>query len=251
MKFFKSITFLLGTMCILSLGLVVRLFIIGEAEKDKRIIAEQRLEEVIREKKDLEENLQQVQSAKQVVQERFSEIKLKVDELVQNFEKEKLTSDTLRARLEEREKITRKLIDEFEYERIGKLELLKRLTEAEQEQKRLSEQLAELQKTKEELEESLEHAIRGMQVELERVVVKPRVELPPEVIIVNREFDFIIVNLGKDEVDVGMILGIYRADELLAKARVERVYQNMCSATIISDTERVRIRRKDRVKILE
>lgn len=251
MKLFKSITFLLGTICILSLGLVVGLFIIGEAEKDKRIIAEKRLEEIIREKKDLEENLQQVQSAKQMVQKSLSEIKLKVDELVKNFEQERLTSDALRARLEGREKITRKLIDKLEYERIGKLELLKRLTESEQEQKRLSEQLVKLQETKEELEKKLEHALNRIQVELERVVVRPKAELPPQVLVVNREFNFIIVNLGKGEVEVGMILEIYRADELLAKTRVERVYQNMCSATIIPDTERVNIRKKDRVRVIE
>lgn len=68
-----------------------------------------------------------------------------------------------------------------------------------------------------------------------------------EILIVNREFDFVVVNLGEnDGVKEGMVLDIYRDNNLLSQAKVETVRTSISAATLIDKGAVSKIRAGDK-----
>jgi len=114
----------------------------------------------------------------------------------------------------------------------------------------LANDLAQLRETYDRLEERLQEAKlkadslkdqityyggkskRG--VELKKIVIKPKRDLVGKVLVVNREFQFVVVDLGKkDGIRVGDEFRIYQDSEGIAKVQVEKVYETMATATIL------------------
>ena len=89
-------------------------------------------------------------------------------------------------------------------------------------------------------------------VELERIMVSNEASpaLQGRVISVHPEWNFVVIDLGWDAVKIGDTVSIMRNDELLAKAKVERVQEGISAAAIMPewDTEKVQV--NDRVKLL-
>ena len=70
-------------------------------------------------------------------------------------------------------------------------------------------------------------------ITLDKIVVRPK-KFCGEVLIVNDEFNFLMIDLGKkDGLSAGTILGVWRDGELLGKIRVEEVYSNISEASIL------------------
>lgn len=65
---------------------------------------------------------------------------------------------------------------------------------------------------------------------------------------INHEYNFVIVNLGKEDgVKRGMIFLVYREKKLLGKVEVEDVFKDMSSCNILPWYEREEIRIDDGV----
>ena len=72
-----------------------------------------------------------------------------------------------------------------------------------------------------------------------------------QVVVVNREYDFIVMNLGKNHgLSVGQEFQIVRGAEVLGKVKVEKVYDELSAATILPESQKDRIREGDTVKAL-
>ena len=57
------------------------------------------------------------------------------------------------------------------------------------------------------------------------------------VLVVNREFNFIVVNMGsRDGIKPGQYLEVVRNGKPLARVQVERIYENMSAANILAET---------------
>ena len=89
-------------------------------------------------------------------------------------------------------------------------------------------------------------------VELERVVVgeSASMALQGRVISVSPDWNFVIVDLGWDHVQIGDQVSIYRNDQLLAKGRVERVQERAAAVTLLPDWQSAEVRVNDLVKLL-
>ena len=72
-------------------------------------------------------------------------------------------------------------------------------------------------------------------VQLERVVVGDETAsiLRGRVVSVHRDWGFVIINLGWDAVRIGDTVSIFHGEQILAKARVERVQEGTCAATVL------------------
>ena len=92
----------------------------------------------------------------------------------------------------------------------------------------------------------------GNAVQLERVVVSDASgsTLEGRVLSVHRNWNFIVVNLGWDAVHIGDTVSIYRSEQFLAKARVERVQEGVCAATILPEWGAADIHVDDQARIL-
>ena len=97
-------------------------------------------------------------------------------------------------------------------------------------------------------------ASQGRMIELEKVVVThsaaPAPGLQGRVLSVNPEWRFVVIDLGWDVVNIGDVVSIYRNDQLLGKARVERVQEQVCAAALLPEWVESHVQVNDVVRIL-
>ena len=91
-------------------------------------------------------------------------------------------------------------------------------------------------------------------VQLERVIVTQTGASEPaiqgRVVSVHPEWQFVVINLGWDVVKVGDEVSLYRNDQLLGKARVERVQEQVSAVTLLPDWNKAEIQVDDAVRLL-
>ncbi len=88
-------------------------------------------------------------------------------------------------------------------------------------------------------------------VQLEKVVVNntpSSAVAQGRVLSVHPEWKFVVIDLGWDVVQIGDVLSIYRYDQLLGKARVERVQEQAAAATLLPEWEQHEIAINDIVR---
>lgn len=147
----------------------------------------------------------------------------------------------MRSRLEE---AVGRLTDETRQVR----ELQTRLASMQEQMDRLQGELAVALQT-----EWREPAKEGAEpVELERIVVSDARSpgLNGRVLSVHEQWNFVVIDLGWDTVKIGDLISILRDDQVLAKARVERVQEGVAAATVLPEWKSSDIRVNDLVKLL-
>ena len=91
-------------------------------------------------------------------------------------------------------------------------------------------------------------------VQLEKVVVTQpataEASVQGHVVSVHPEWKFVVIDLGWDTVSIGEVVSIYRNEELLGKARVERVQEKVSAATLLPDWTHTEVRVNDIVRVL-
>ena len=97
-------------------------------------------------------------------------------------------------------------------------------------------QIAQLRRVKDALEDKVANMITEQKAQLDKIVVTPK-EVQGEVLVVNKEFGFVVVNLGqKDGVKVGTPFEVYRGNQHIGRVQVDKVYPSMSGATILPET---------------
>jgi hypothetical protein len=96
--------------------------------------------------------------------------------------------------------------------------------------------------------------LEGGMVHLEKVVVtRPASSAPGlqgRIISVNPEWRFVVIDLGWDVVKIGDVISIYRNEQLLGKARVERVQEQVSAATLLPEWTEAEVQINDVVRAL-
>jgi len=143
-------------------------------------------------------------------------------------------------------------------------EAVGRLSQETQTVRELHMRLASMQQQMDQLQGELVIALQGRQgattqkeaqggaVQLERIVVS-RADAPGlhgRVLSIDKNWNFVVVDLGWSAVNIGDMLSIYREEQLLAKARVERVQEGICAATLLPEWSTTEIHINDQVRAL-
>lgn len=259
-KKIRLIVILLSVLIVLFLSSAILLGIIAQREKARRIELTELLDRTTNEKQIVEKRLTEISRIKSELESRLTEAEGKIADLVVKLEEAESTKASLSSELSEREKLIGDLNANFESEKREKMELAGRLTKSEEEYKALKAQVEQLETIKAELEKKLqEAAAKGVQ--LEKIVVKPKESLPQQegttpsiegkILVVNREFDFVVLNLGqKDGIEFGDIFLVYRDGESLGKVQAEKVYEGMSTATFLPELRKEEIKEGDSVRVL-
>ncbi len=90
-------------------------------------------------------------------------------------------------------------------------------------------------------------------VQLEKVVVATAPatgELQGHVVSVHSDWRFVVIDLGWDAVKIGDVVSIYHQEQLLGKARVERVQEQVSAATLLPESNPTTIQVNDVVRLL-
>ncbi len=86
-------------------------------------------------------------------------------------------------------------------------------------------------------------------VELEKIIVSHRARLEGEIIGMNNDYSWVVVNLGKTSpLRQGMILTVVRNGESIGRVQVEEILEDMANARILSQKEGVRFQVADAVR---
>lgn len=137
-----------------------------------------------------------------------------------------------------------------------------RLTEESQTVRTLQGRLAAMERQMDHLQGELATVLQNraagapqgkpLTVHLERIVVGKAgaSNLQGRVVSVHEDWRFVIIDLGWDIVKVGDTVSIFRNEQLLAKARVERVQEVVSAATLLPNWESASIHVNDRVELL-
>jgi len=259
----KAGLIILIVFCVIFAATTAALFVLHTQEHQMRIKAENELTLLKSEKTQLEKQLEEVEKEKNAIKLELSKAESKISIISERLELEKKHKQQAENKLSMKEKELNSLKSELETVKAEANQLQQKYNELSQKNEQLSNKLQQLRLAKKALESKM--GISGIvseeseEVSLGTVVVKPD-EIQPKqisqvregrVLVVNREFDFIVVDLGKiNGIEPGVVFGVYRAGELIAKAKVEDVYDDMCSAVILDEDRKAEVEEDDRVKIL-
>lgn len=86
-------------------------------------------------------------------------------------------------------------------------------------------------------------------VELERIEVKPASELVGKVLMVNKEYSFVVIDLGKkDGLQLEDILSVYHNNEFIGKVQVQRLEEEISAVAVLPEWQNVEFSENDKVK---
>lgn len=201
----------------------ISFYFLKEEEKKLRIVTQHQLAQTIEEKKKVENKLTETVKAKEQVEGELAS------------EKEK--SLTLKKELDDKEQQIKTTLDRLEREITAR--------------KKAEAQLMITLKEKENLETKVRNLKEAPTVELEKIVIKPGSVTTGKITMVNKEYAFIVVNLGSQHnIKVGDILSVYRNDEFIGKVQIERAEEKMSAASILPDWQNVEFKENDVVKTI-
>ena len=197
----------------------ISFYFLKEKEKRLRIATQNQLTQTTEEKKLVENKLTEIVLAKEQVEGELAS------------EKEK--SSTLKKELDDKEQQIKTTLDRLEREITAR--------------KKVEVQLMIALKEK----ENLEAKVRNPAIELEKIVIKPGSVTTGKIIMVNKEYAFVVVNLGSQHnVKVGDALSVYRNDEFIGKVQIERADEKMSAAAVLPDWQNVEFKENDIVKTI-
>ena len=229
----RTLGFGLTLLVLISVALLcstVGLYIIKENEIEKRIALEEALSKTTEEMKVVKVNLADLKEIKTKIE---FELALKNREL-QDY-KDRLSFVKLESGTLEGEKS----------------DLSDRYLLIQQNFAKLQDDFYRLQQSKEVLEQRLKNAMDS-RVKLKTIIVEPEqhAEAAPieetiektiegEVLAVNREYEFLVINLGLNNgLNTDSDVSIYRSSELVAMAQIEKLYDNI-SAVVVNDKKQM------------
>ena len=193
-------------------------------------------------------DLQDEISRKQNFEERQ---KKNIDSLSQSLERANMRISELETLLQENKsaveeveaiklKLTTAITDKEELER----ELARHKKEMGQEIEQLKEQKLELEQKLQEVTGEIPGAVK-----IENVKILTGKKFAGKVLVVNKKYNFIIVNIGKDDgIEDGTVLIVHRGKKFIGKAAVKRTYKNMSAADLIDDWKQDEVNKGDGVK---
>lgn len=238
---FKNIKFIAIVFVIISLifiGSTAVLYIILEGERAEKTALQDELAEIMKERKRLALEMDELKLIKGDLELKLSALEVEAKMLAENYEKEKSQNDVVRLELSEKTERLTEVETKLESIASEKEKFQEMLNAEKARYDELKERVEELVEVKEVLEEKVRDVVNRQGVELERIVVRVEGELEGRVVVVNREYNFIVVDVGiKNDVEMGDFLTIFRSGKYVGEAQVEKIYDTMSAATIIKETK--------------
>lgn len=243
-------------------------FYLYQKEHTKNIELEEKIEELNIKQKITEAKFLEAQKIISSLEIKIKESETQISELSDEINKEKASKAEALSNLEQ-------IKQEIEEQRTLKLDLESKLSQAQNEVKSMQSKLVVLDSNKKDLElkiKDLEDKSTG--VELGKIVVNPEPvkadnvkgkkkaaavkvaneavsaekSLEGKVLVVNKEYNFVVINLGsRDGVGLGQVFSIYQGKNLIGDVKVEKLHDSMAAAGFILDDTKNKVKEGDSV----
>lgn len=286
----KMLVPLLGILAVLSMVVAAAASVVLMQEREKRQAKERDLQIALQQNDELKNQLESVQQAKTQVEGELTRVRKDLVEKEEKLSKAVEAQQTLSKSVDDRQQEIARLTKDLEQTRNDSKQLTTQLSDLQAEREKLKTQLADVEKAKGELETKLVESTDRPTVELEKVLVtnngktegtaasttaastadstsqpqSPAATALPvsttssaatgqegQVVVINREYDFIVMNLGKKHgLSAGQEFQVVRGNQVLGKVKVEKVYDELSAAAILPESKKDTIREGDTVKAL-
>lgn len=242
-KIFKIVLVLLVVASITSAVLAVFAFMGKEREYMKRLLVEDKLAATLKDKRRIEKEIETSKKAAQAAEARVSILQADVKKITEQIEEEKTKSKAMALDFAKKKQEAEKLKEEIDQEKKEKLIISRKLEDLQFDYEKIKKEVTKARNEKLTLERKMEE-LKEKSIDLDKIVVSPQASLRQEpvkellrgrVLVVNKEYNFVVVDLGQnDGVMKGLEFEIREGTELLAKAEIDKVYETMSSATVLS-----------------
>ncbi len=261
---------LLAVVAVLAIGVAGVAMMFQMKEHDLRLAKERELLMVKSENEDLTHQVDQVKTAKAKADQDLAKTAAQLEQIVQQLAEERTAKEALAKSVDDRQHEIDRLTKDLEQARTEKIALGDQLAALKNQQEGLQSQLVKAQEAKAALAAKVEaQAAPDSTVELDKVVVASPAAfgasapfasssssssqtvsaLQGQVLVVNREYDFIVFNLGKNQgLQVGQEFQVLRGQEVLGRVRVEKVYDELSAAALLPDAKEDAIHEGDVVR---
>lgn len=217
-------------------------------EKTTREAKEQELAKVQSERDDLEQELDKTKAEKKEVEDKLAAMDEEVKTLTSGLDKEKKLRISLVDEVNARKKDIDNLKKELDKTKKEKGTFMAELVKIKQDYESNQDLLAQVRSAKEALEEKVKDLVAKREVQLEKIEVKAG-PVSGEVLAINKEYNFVVISKGaKDGISVGRVFEVMRNSKTIGKVEVEKVYDEMSAATIVSEPKDKPIKKGDAVK---
>ena len=265
----KLLVPLLGVLTVLAMGVAAAAVYLQLQEREKRQTKEKELRLALAKNDDLKSRIDEVQQQKTRVEGELTNVRTELTQLQTDLAKAVKAQETLTQSIDDREKEIARLTKDLESARGDAKQVTEKLTELKTRHDEDQRQLSDLGRAKSELESKVLELSAQPTVELDKVMVGNSVPTPTsgtvmpvsvsaadastngQVVVINRDYDFIVMNLGKNHgLSIGQEFQVVRGTEILGKVKVEKVYDELSAATILPESKKDTIREGDTVKAL-
>jgi hypothetical protein len=259
-------------------------------ERNLRLAKERELALAKSENADLQDRLGELRTSKQQIEESLTRAKAQLDEAAQQLSTERQEREELTKNLEGRQREIERLTKDVEEIRTERTELSEQAAKLKAQLKSAQRQLASAEKAKEDmqakmLEMPMPAGFDQPSVNLDPVVVRnqsqagaamdpaalsaagpvsmPALSAPSpvnasnistnqgQVVVVNRDYDFVVMNLGRNHgLEIGQEFQVIHGSEVVARIKVEKVYDELAAAAIMPDSKKDAIREGDVLKAI-
>ena len=244
----KIITVISVIISIVCIGASMALFTIAKSDRADKIRFQDKLVEVEKAKKQLSREIEELKLIKDDLEIKLSGLESQTKLLAEKYEKEKSQNDVTRDKLSKKEKEHNDIKARLDSVIREKEDIQMLLDGKTAKYNQLKERVDKLVEVKNALEGKVKNIIEKQGIELERIVVKVEGGLEGKVLVVNRDYNFIVADIGTSEdINLSDILTIFRNGKYVGEAQVEKIYATMSAATIIKETKAGTIRVNDKV----
>jgi myosin heavy subunit len=238
-KAFKIVLILLVGASLVSAVLAVFAFMGKEREYMKRILLEDKLASVLKDKRRLEEEVGLGKKAKEESEAKIRDMEKKIEKFLSQVEEEKNKGKATALDLDAKKRDILKLQEDLVEEKKEKSNISKKLDDLRVDYKKVQEDIRKIRDEKERLEKKLSN-LKERSVDLDKIVLSPEGMQPPaellrgRVLVVNRDYSFIVTDLGQNQgIKEGIALEIRNGTEFLGRAKVDKIYDTMSSASLL------------------
>ena len=264
----KMLVPMLVVLAALAMGVAATAIMLQIKERDKRLAKERELLLMVAERDDLKGQVEDVQRAKSKIEEELTRSRAELNAAQDKLAQAASARDALAKSVDDRQKEVDRLTKNLEQARSEHKALTSQVEEFSSERSTMQQQLADLEKAKSELESKVMQLSEKPTVELDKIVVTndqsgagAGAAMPVsatsggpmngQIVVINRDYDFIVINLGKKQgLSIGQEFQIVRGEQVLGRVKVEKIYDELSAAAILPDSHKDSIREGDTVKAL-
>jgi hypothetical protein len=234
MKAVKFAIFSLFTLSFILVSFSVSVFMGKQSEEMRRGEAEARLSVQQVANKKLSVAYDQMGQAREDLAQKLVYEQKRVKKIVSSLNQEKADSSKLQKNL----KTANKDLDSMrlDYQTLSQsLEILQ-------------QKLIDLGATDYEIDQAVKKGGRT-EIELPPVVVNANASQDAKILVVNRDYNFVVIDRGANEgIRLGDFLEIHRGGKVVARVQAEKIYDHFSACSIVEESKKIKVQVDDQVK---